>query len=756
MPTDAPVLEEVEAEPQIEPTEVEDDSDEEAGGGDVEDLIEQAVTLLREADSHPFASAEYDAGVTAALPVLLQVADAIAQNPDAVDDDLAQMVARSIRSLQIYLSSTGWDRAKALEEEIAAQTSGELPPSGMAARAKAYATDTAVITAPDAPARIAGNGRWGGVIGMEGERTGDGRIIQPGALRWPEDIGENPIPLRYVSSDVGAHDGAVVVGLCDHIERRDGGVIWGEGPFDLDGDVGKEAYRQVKGKYTNGVSMDLDDVSFEVEVPTELADEGEGVSAEELIEQMMGSETMSTTDARVRAVTIVAIPAFANARIFALDGPEDALDDNPDILPGNDVLAARFRGSKLHPANKLAGAGIGQKRIPKGNTAGGEWMDTAEGVIGRLESISPDFDMQQEVQDAFDEAENSTAKYDPGNPLRQIAREIEQVAPETTEPEVYEEMGNALRTAASALDSKAHDKNREAGDLFPRGWEDAKDAAHVTPLAALMASAAPVAPPESWFRVLEPSGPTPLVVTDDGQVYGHLATWDACHIASPNGAGVCVMAPRSRRGYNDFHTGTLKTKEGNLISTGRLTLDTRHAGPKLNAVSAAAHYDHTGKAVADVRAIDGKHGIWVCGALRPGVTEETKRILRASPLSGDWRSIGGSLELVAALAVNVPGFPIPRPSGLVASISPMDFTDDGELLSLVAAGMIPPKQVIKPGTPGALSNTDLKYLKRLAERERAIETETLANRVAKVKLAKASKENAAKVAAMAAKIKKEN
>ncbi len=35
--------------------------------------------------------------------------------------------------------------------------------------------------------------RWHGIIGVEGELTGDGRFIQPGALRWET----MPIPLRY-------------------------------------------------------------------------------------------------------------------------------------------------------------------------------------------------------------------------------------------------------------------------------------------------------------------------------------------------------------------------------------------------------------------------------------------------------------------------------------------------------------------------------------------------------------------------------
>jgi hypothetical protein len=123
------------------------------------------------------------------------------------------------------------------------------------------------------------------------------------------------------------------------------------------------------------------------------------------------------------------------------------------------------------------------------------------------------------------------------------------------------------------------------------------------------------------------------------------------------------------------------------------------------------------------------HGIWVAGALRPDVTADKVRALRASPLSGDWRRIGNNLELVAALAVNTPGFPIPRPSGLVAS---------GHVQSLVASGMVPPARVLAPGTPGALSMDDLRYLKRLANRERSTDQATalaLANKVQGSRLA---------------------
>ena len=66
--------------------------------------------------------------------------------------------------------------------------------------------------------------------------------------------------------------------------------------------------------------------------------------------------------------------------------------------------------------------------------------------------------------------------------------------------------------------------------------------------------------------------------------------------------------------------------------------------------------------------------------MRPGVTEQQMYVLKATgALSGDWRRIGGNLELVAALAVNVPGFPIPRVA-MAASA--------GRTLSLVAAAVV--------------------------------------------------------------------
>lgn len=188
-------------------------------------------------------------------------------------------------------------------------------------------------------------------------------------------------------------------------------------------------------------------------------------------------------------------------------------------------------------------------------------------------------------------------------------------------------------------------------------------------------ASAPLAPPSLWFEHPHLPGVTPLTVTDEGQVYGHLAVWGTCHTSF---AGTCITPPHEDE-FSYFTTGELVTREGDHIPVGQLTLGAHHAPANLSSRPAAAHYEHTGHACADVTAGADAHGIWVAGAIRPQVTDREIRVLRASALSGDWRRIAGKMRLVAALVVNVPGFPIPRTR---------TYTRDGEQQALVASGVL--------------------------------------------------------------------
>jgi 2'-5' RNA ligase len=178
----------------------------------------------------------------------------------------------------------------------------------------------------------------------------------------------------------------------------------------------------------------------------------------------------------------------------------------------------------------------------------------------------------------------------------------------------------------------------------------------VDPIAAIVA-AIPSCPPRGWFeRVLD--GPTPLTLTADGGIYGHMALWDSCHRGYTDR---CVVPPRSQTAYAEYMLGEALCADGSRMPVGKIVLGGGHAGLELARADAVAHYTADAAAhVASVRAWDDEYGIAVAGTLLPSVTADQVRYLLASPLSGDWREVGGHLELVAALAVNAPGYPVPR------------------------------------------------------------------------------------------------
>lgn len=218
---------------------------------------------------------------------------------------------------------------------------------------------------------------------------------------------------------------------------------------------------------------------------------------------------------------------------------------------------------------------------------------------------------------------------------------------------------------------------------------------------ALTAGGGPLFPPDDWFDDPQLKRPTPITVTADGRIYGHIAPWNVSHIGMPPG----TKPPKSQSGYAYFRTGVLQTDKGRDVPVGQLTLAGGHAPLSAGAGDAVQHYDDTASAVADLTCGEDAHGIWVSGGLRPGVTDEQIRALRASAPSGDWRPIDGSLELVAVCQVNTPGFPLAR--AMVAS---------GELTALVAAGAADMYELQQ-------ESAVLRALQSVAERVAALESD---------------------------------
>lgn len=182
-------------------------------------------------------------------------------------------------------------------------------------------------------------------------------------------------------------------------------------------------------------------------------------------------------------------------------------------------------------------------------------------------------------------------------------------------------------------------------------------AAGLASFAITAAAAAPAElPPADWFARPEFTELSPLTVTADGRVFGHIAPWGECHVGLPG----CVTAPPSPSGYAYFLTGEQRLADGLTAAVGTLVTGPRHADAQDAYRAAQAHYDDVGAAVARVTAGEDEFGIWVAGWMLPGADPQRVEQFMASPVSGDWRRIGGQLELIAVCSVNAPGFPVPR------------------------------------------------------------------------------------------------
>lgn len=350
--------------------------------------------------------------------------------------------------------------------------------------------------------------------------------------------------------------------------------------------------------------------------------------------------------------------------------------------------------------------------------AEGTWDDGENAAEARRQNISG---LMRGVSVDLDNTTISLADAETGEPLTD-EEAMERFMTDGVEPLVQVDAGR-LRAAtlcyipayveAYVLDSSLPDTEAPDTTIATAGTEDTP-----SPLAIAASAAAPVdldtLPTSEVFSypdallTTSTGDPAGLTVTPDGRVYGYLATWGTCHIGF---AGQCITPPPSRTGYAHFLTGVYDTRDGR-VPVGQITLNTGHAAIDLPARPAAAHYDDTGTAVAYVNVGEDGTGIWFAGVLDESVSlPDRQKLARAGAVSGDWRPIGGHHELVAALAVNVNGFPIPRTQARVAG---------GHVQALVAAGLVAHNQTPREWTVEgmeALAAAVASHIRAAARRE---------------------------------------
>jgi hypothetical protein len=211
-------------------------------------------------------------------------------------------------------------------------------------------------------------------------------------------------------------------------------------------------------------------------------------------------------------------------------------------------------------------------------------------------------------------------------------------------------------------------------------------------------------PPAEWFADPQFTAVTHVRVEPEVNGWrrfsGHLADWKVPHI----GIGGTVYAPHcSGRDYMTKPFTVAGADGPEKIKVGVLTVGGGHAplfkadGTHFGWKLASAHYDDPRFQGAVVVYGEDAFGPWIAGAVADTASALQVKILSHSDVSGDWRAIGGEMELVGIAAVNTAGFPVVEEAAAFSSLD-VDFRaafaltasagDEGEMVALVAAGMV--------------------------------------------------------------------
>lgn len=144
----------------------------------------------------------------------------------------------------------------------------------------------------------------------------------------------------------------------------------------------------------------------------------------------------------------------------------------------------------------------------------------------------------------------------------------------------------------------------------------------------------------------------PLTILEDGSFYGHAALRFRCHA----GYNACVTPPAQDESLDQWLIG--EAEPG--VRTGPIYAGGTHGVDPSGRPRDPEWLARTSDVVADAAAGWDRHGLWVAGRLRPGLTDEQIARFRGSTLSGEWHEREGRLRLVGMLAVNGPGYLVRR------------------------------------------------------------------------------------------------
>lgn len=523
-------------------------------------------------------------------------------------------------------------------------TEGSMTDTVTAAAGDTPADTTAAPPAPATPAAEAATGDeptergWSGPLALLGVPSSDKRILTPnGRLRTM------PQPLNFQERNEGGHYGSTVVGAARDVQFQNG-QLWGRGTY-LGGwnDDVERARQQVE----DGLGL----VSVDTVPGVVSFQDADGNPIDPATYTGDVDDVYVVFDEwEFGGVTIVSFPAFDGVRIT---------NDPPEPGEGGDIMAPIVMPGEVvgFAADNPAGGVISEDgqsiALPDGTSvAVGDTVNVPDG----------EGDLDSGTITAINVAEQTVT----------VQLEPDADADDQAQPEIVTVPVADLSPAPAII---------EPGIAASASLDEE--------LETLIASIGTAAYTAAFFQQRELLGPTPLTVDrQTREVYGHLATWETCHLERLATLGICMtppVPPDSEFPY--FHLGEVETDAGPM-AVGKITVGGGHAHPKAGVRGAMAHYDNSCSQTAVIRCYADDYGIQFTGQLVHGVDPaKVDEMMRAGQLSGDWRRVvqRGDMELIAALAVNVPGFPTKRPATKYGMVGDRQ-------MSLVAAAMVAPEE----------------------------------------------------------------
>lgn len=479
---------------------------------------------------------------------------------------------------------------------------------------------------------------------IEGVSTGL-RTFSEGALTWREP----PLALRWQveEPESGGHSRSVHVGNIERIERV-GNEIHGWGRLDLGDPAGLEFARKLAEGFAPWVSIGLDESLKEADVEL-VFPEGDGDGDDGMEALFSEPEQIIFHGGRIAELTAVTVPALEQATIEATPELVEALAERGVVVAAGvtefGAVAPHETGTSDEPWDGPAN----EARLPSPMS-----VQTARNAFAWIDD--------DRIED--------------GEIVKDAGRFVHHHVGENSQP------GHANLTACSTGIGILN--GGRGGTTIPRGdfqgvWNHlakhlrdagrepppltAADEGDVTLTAASHTIIIDDVPPAYWFD--EPVDVTPagaLTITDEGRIYGYVAPAGVAHRAYRDRR---IEVPMGKVDYSRWMGGEALVAGGGRVIAGPITMECGHMSPYAakDPVARMQHYDNTCAVVAKARVGENRHGVWIAGALEPGVTGDQVSRMLACRLSGDWAPHSerpGWQEFVAALLVPVPGFPQAR------------------------------------------------------------------------------------------------